>query len=151
MRKRLLSTLLIATTLTFTACSPNEEELNADIKQQQEQLLSLKGEYTALKSEYEVLSTVTSQTKINTAPDENKRYIMTFKLKQSHFNLSISDHVKDSINAIEFDIAVDKQYYDSYNKGDEVFSEFRKGSFITSGKLGSWKMTVADKHIEVIE
>lgn len=151
MKKKLLSTLLIASALTFTACTPSEKELDVAIQEKQEQLLDLKGEYTALKSEYDVLSSLTSQAKIDTAPKENKRYIMTLKLKQSHFSLNLKDHIKDSVNAIELDVAVDKEYYDSYEKGDEILSEFRAGSFITSGKLGSWKITVENKHIEVIE
>ena len=151
MKKKLLLTLLIFSTLSFVACTPSEKELDAEIAQKQEQLLDLKGEYTALKSEYDVLSSLTSQAKLDTAPEENKRYIMTLKIKQSHFSLNVKDHVKDSMNAIELDIAVDKEYYDSYEKGDEILSEFRSGSFVTSGKLGSWKVTLKDKRIEVIE
>lgn len=151
MKKKLLLTLLIFSTLSFVACTPSEKELDAEIAQKQEQLLDLKGEYTALKSEYDVLSSLTSQAKLDAAPEENKRYIMTLKIKQSHFSLNVKDHVKDSMNAIELDIAVDKEYYDSYEEGDEILSEFRSGSFVTSGKLGSWKITLKDKRVEVIE
>lgn len=151
MKKKLLSTLLIFSTLSFVACTPSKKELDAEIVQKQEQLLDLKGEYTALKSEYDVLSSLVSQTQISTAPEENKRYIMTLKIKQSHVSLNVKDHVKDSMNAIELDIAVDKEYYDSYEEGDEILSEFRSGSFVTSGKLGSWKVTLKDKRVEVIE
>ena len=151
MKKKLLLTLLIFSTLSFVACTPSEKELDAEIAQKQEQLLDLKGEYTALKSEYDVLSSLTSQAKLDTAPEENKRYIMTLKIKQSHFSLNVKDHVKDSMNAIELDIAVDKEYYDSYEEGDEILSEFRSGSFVTSGKLGSWKVTLKDKRVEVIK
>lgn len=151
MKKKLLSTLLIFSTLSFVACTPSKKELDAEIAQKQEQLLDLKGEYTALKSEYDVLSSLTSQAKLDTAPEENKRYIMTLKIKQSHFSLNVKDHVKDSMNAIELDIAVDKEYYDSYEEGDEILSEFRSGSFVTSGKLGSWKVTLKDKRVEVIK
>lgn len=151
MKKKLLLTLLIFSTLSFVACTPSKKELDAEIAQKQEQLLDLKGEYTALKSEYDVLSSLTSQAKLDTAPEKNKRYIMTLKIKQSHFSLNVKDHVKDSMNAIELDIAVDKEYYDSYKEGDEILSEFRSGSFVTSGKLGSWKVTLKDKRVEVIE
>lgn len=151
MKKKLLSTLLIFSTLSFVACTPSKKELDTEIAQKQDQLLDLKGEYTALKSEYDVLSSLVSQTQINTAPEENKRYIMTLKIKQSHVSLNVKDHVKDSMNAIELDIAVDKEYYDSYEEGDEILSEFRSGSFVTSGKLGSWKVTLKDKRVEVIE
>ena len=151
MKKKLLLTLLIVSALTLTACTPSEEKLDKDIAEKQEQLLELKGEYTALKSEYDVLSALTSQAKLDTTPEENKRYIMTLKIKQSHFSLNIKDHAKDSMNAIELDIAVDKEYYDSYEEGDEILSEFRSGSFVTSGKLGSWKITLKDQRVEVIE
>lgn len=150
MKKKLLSTLLVLSVLSFTACTPNEKKLDSEIAEKQEQLADLKGEYTALKSEYDVLSSLVNKAKLDTVPEENKRYILTLKLKQSHVSLNVKDHLKDSMNAVEFDIAVDKQYYDSYDKGDEVLSEFRAGSFVTSGKAGSWKITVANKRVEVI-
>ena len=151
MKKKLLSTLFILSTLSFVACTPNEKQLDSEIAKKQEQLLDLKGDYTALKSEYDVLSSLVAQAKLDITPEENKRYIFTLELKQSHISLNLKDHLKDTLNAVDFDIAVDKQYYDSYNKGDEVLSDFRTGSFVTSGKASNWKITVKNKRVEVIE
>lgn len=79
---------------------------------------------------------------------ETPKYIIKFRLKQSHLSLSISKHIKDEMNAIEFDLPVDKEFYNKVNLGDEVVDEFRVGSFIMNGSFGDWEMTVIDKKIK---
>lgn len=79
---------------------------------------------------------------------ETPKYIIKFRLKQSHLSLSISKHIKDEMNAIEFDLPVDKEFYNKVNLGDEVIDEFRVGSFIMNGRFGDWEMTVIDKKIK---
>lgn len=67
MKKKLFSTLIIAVAVVGTAYLPIRLYLNNEIKQKQEELLDLKGEYVALKSEYDVLSSLIKQakTKVN--------------------------------------------------------------------------------------
>tara|TARA_R110000772_G_scaffold95789_3_gene194146 strand:- start:888 stop:1352 length:465 start_codon:yes stop_codon:yes gene_type:complete len=78
---------------------------------------------------------------------DTPQYILKIKLKQSHFSLSIKKHIKDSMNEIEFEMPVDKEFYDSVHVGTEILDEFRSGSFILYGSMGDWKMTVKSKEI----
>lgn len=75
------------------------------------------------------------------------KYILKIRLKQAHFSLSIKKHIKDAVNAIDFEIPVDKEFYDSVSKGTEIIDDFRFGSLILSGSFGDWEMTVKDKEI----
>lgn len=75
------------------------------------------------------------------------KYILRLKLKQSHFSLDISKHIKDGMNAIEFEIAVDKEYYQAHQIGNQVIDKFRAGSAVLYGSFGNWKMTVVSKRI----
>lgn len=76
------------------------------------------------------------------------KYILRLRLKQSHFSLSIKKHIKDAANAIEFEIPVDKEYFDSVEKGTEIVDDFRFGSFLLYGSFGDWEMTVKDKIVK---
>jgi hypothetical protein len=75
------------------------------------------------------------------------KYIITFKLEQSHFTLDIDVHIKDRLNAITFDMPVDEDYYNKLKEGDEVVEDFRMGSLIMHGSFGHWEMSVEDKKI----
>lgn len=77
-------------------------------------------------------------------PGETK-YFLTLNVAQSHFTLSLSQHMKDAMNSVDIEIMVDKDYYDSLEIGDSVNDDFRWGSFISSGSIGSWDITVSDK------
>lgn len=81
------------------------------------------------------------------AKGQTPRYILKLRLKQSHVTLDIGKHLKDEMNAIEFELPVDKVLYDSVTTGSSLLDEFRKGSFFTSGSIGSWEITVIDKRI----
>ena len=76
-----------------------------------------------------------------------QRYVIEFKLKQTHFTLDLGQHAKDAMNAITFEIPVDKEFFDSVKEGDEIVDRFRTGSFIISGSFGNWKMTVNKKFV----
>lgn len=76
-----------------------------------------------------------------------QRYVIEFKLKQTHMTLDLLEHAKDAMNAITFEIPVDKPFYDSVKEGDEIINSFRTGSLIISGSFGNWKMTVNRKII----
>lgn len=80
---------------------------------------------------------------------KSPRYILTLKLKQSHFTLDLFEHAKDAMNAIEFDIPVDAEFYHSVSVGTKVVDEFRAGSFIMNGSFGDWDMTVVNKQIKI--
>lgn len=75
------------------------------------------------------------------------KYILKIHLQQSHMSLSISDHIKDSMNAIDFEMPVDKDFYHQVKAGDKIVDKFRSGSFVLYGKLGSWDMSIKSKEI----
>lgn len=85
--------------------------------------------------------------KLNLIEIDRNKYILTLKLKQSHFTLNLSKHIKDSVNAVEFNVAVDKDLYEDLDIGDDLFKSFREGSFWTEGSIGSWSITVTDKKV----
>jgi hypothetical protein len=69
-----------------------------------------------------------------------------FELRQSHFTLSLKQHLSDEWNKVKFEIPVDKEYYDSLSVGSEIIDEFRVGSWIMKGSFGNWKMKVINKY-----
>ena len=78
-------------------------------------------------------------------------YIVTYEIRQSHITLDIEEHIKDSMNTITIDIPVDNEYYDSLTIGQNIKDDFRMGSLVMKGSWGSWKVSVKDKRIEVIQ
>lgn len=81
---------------------------------------------------------------IEIAPGETK-YFITLNISQSHFTLDLKQHFKDAMNDVDIEIMVDKDYYDSFEIGDSVNDDFRWGSFISSGSIGNWDITVSNK------
>lgn len=152
----LLFNILLLTIISFSIVScENKESLNKELEQ-------LRTERTALLSELNQLNSDVSINKqqIETQKSEldelgllkkdnsNVKHIVKFKLKQSHVSLSISKHIKDAANAIEFEMPVDKEYYDKLKIGQNIVDEFRIGSAVLYGSFGSWKMTVLEKRME---
>ena len=101
-------------------------------------------EIETLKKENALLTQQIADLQQGKVPIKTK-YILKLRLKQSHFSLSIKKHIKDAVNAIEFEIPVDKEYFDSVEKGSEIVDNFRFGSFVLYGSFGDWEMTVKDK------
>jgi hypothetical protein len=76
-----------------------------------------------------------------------ERYILKFELKQVRLSLNPLSHVRDKINTIEFELPVDKEFYDSIDVGDLIIDRFRAGSFILRGSFSNWRMSVINKRI----
>ena len=75
------------------------------------------------------------------------KYILKLHLKQTHLSLSISKHIKDAMNAMDFEMPVDKEFYESVSVGTDIVNNFRVGSCILYGSFGDWKMTVKGKEV----
>ena len=88
-----------------------------------------------------------SSTNSNTVIDTNY-YIVEFEIKQSHFSLDISEHLKDNMNKLTFEVPVDKDYYYKVYVGQEITNSFRVGSFVMKGSIGKWKIIVRNKYIK---
>lgn len=140
--------LKIFTVLVFLfslfGCSDESESMML----QKEKLLS---EISGLKDEIAELQEAKKAAKLEVSnlKEENgtAKYVVTFKIKQTHVSLSISKHIKDALNEITIEIPVDKEYYESLSVGDVISDEFRIGSFVARGSFGNWKITVENKEI----
>ena len=148
--KYLLSLLLV---FALFSCE-TKEEVQSDVDQlkhmrQDLQDEIIKGQRLALdyiddiKKDRDTLTEVKYETL-----GKQPLYIVRFKLKQSHVSLDIGTHMKDAANAIEFEMAVDKDFYHKLTVGSKVVDEFRMGSAVLYGSWGSWNMTVLEKHID---
>ncbi|WP_428656418.1 hypothetical protein [Runella sp.] len=102
----------------------------------------LQKENAALKAQVQELTATQSEKKL--------KYILKIRLKQANFSLSIKKHIKNAINAVDFELPVDKDFYDSVSEGTEIVDKFRFGSFVLYGSFGDWEMTVKDKQIRGI-
>lgn len=115
------------------------------IEQIRSEIASLEQTKTELITQISSLSSEVVEMK-----EENgtAKYVLTLEIKQTHFTLDVSEHIRDSVNAIEIQIPVDKEYYDSVEIGGTISDEFRMGSLIFHGSFGNWKITVKDKEIQ---
>lgn len=142
--KKKLFILLVATAMCFTGCSKEEQlvMLNDNLIAQKEQLnqeiASANNELLKLKAE--IVTERINQGKAN--------YVVVLDIRQSHFSLDLSTHIKDSVNAIQIAIPVSETYYNAVSKGQVIDNSFRTGSFFMKGSVGKWKITVDDKYVE---
>lgn len=125
---RFISLYFCLLTLSLSACGGDAAELER-----------LKNENLDLKAQLQKLNALQSEKKV--------RYILKIRLKQANFTLSLKKHIKNAVNAIDFELPVDKDFYDSVSKGTEIVDKFRFGSFVLYGSFGDWEMTVKDKEI----
>ena len=145
MKKLILIALLLITCLSLTACTSYEEQLSEKAVHLEREIVNLNNEIYELKNVRDALETEIVDTKI---ANGTAKYVITFNIRQSHFTLDLSEHLKDKMNDVSIQIPVDKEYYDSVNVGDVIDDSFRMGSFIWKGSFGSWKITIEDKEIQ---
>ena len=140
MKKKILAVLLVGGMMAtmLTGCGDNREYLNAEID-------GLKDEISELENKRELLKSEIVDIKVENG---TAKYIVTFNIKQNHFTLDLSEHMKDEMNDISIQIPVDKDYYDSVNIGDTITDDFRMGSLIMKGSFGNWDITVENKEIQ---
>ena len=133
---------MLVLTLLFSLTGCGEQSQIDSLKQQISELQVQKSE---LESKIYTLENTVVEKK-----EENgtEKYVLTLEVKQTHFSLDISEHLKDSMNAIEIQIPVDKEYYDSVEVGQDIADEFRMGSLVFKGTFGSFKVSVIKKEIQ---
>lgn len=138
--KKLIALLPVAVLACLVGCG---DQAQADMLKQE--ISDLQAEKQSLESEIAELSNVLIEEK-----EENgtAKYVLTLEIKQSHFSMDISEHLKDAMNAMEIQIPVDQEYYDSVEVGQSIADEFRMGSLVFKGTFGSFKVTVTDKQIQ---
>jgi outer membrane murein-binding lipoprotein Lpp len=124
----------------------SKEKIQSDIDLLDHKRAELRSEIDILENEYRTLSDTLNDMR-QVKAGKKKRFIIKFHLEQSHFTLDISEHIKDNLNAIDFELPVDETYYYSLKKGDRVVNNFRVGSLVMNGSFGDWKVTINDKRI----
>ena len=133
-------TVIMATTMMLsilTGCAESDEYLEQRCEELRSEIVALQEQKAAIEAE------IVDAKEVN----GTAKYVVTFRIKQSHFTLDISEHIKDSMNEITIEIPVDKEYYDSVSVGNTVNDDFRVGSLIMHGSFGNWKVTVDKKEI----
>jgi len=153
LRTKLSYTLyILLVAFLFTACE-NENDVKTDLEILQNKRTVLNKEVDKLvesknykNNEIALLNEKLKELKIYES-GKTPQYILKIHLKQSHFSLDIGKHMKDAMNSIDFELPVDKDFYNSVNVGTKIVDEFRSGSFILYGSMGDWKMTVKGKQI----
>lgn len=140
MKKKILAALLVGGMMAtmLAGCGDNREDLNAEID-------GLKAEISELENQRDSLKSEIADIKVENG---TAKYVVTFNIKQSHFTLDLSEHMKDEMNDISIQIPVDKEYYDSVEVGDTIADDFRMGSLVMKGSFGSWDIIVEDKEIQ---
>jgi hypothetical protein len=75
-------------------------------------------------------------------------YILTLKFKKKRVNpFDVGGAIKDEMNSFEFDIPVDKRFYDKQRVGATVADKFKTASFFLGGKMQSLGITVVNKRM----
>lgn len=143
-RKIIALLMVIALCATFTGCMSQEEQLSAEAQALKTKIATLETQITSLEQEKTALEQTIIDKKIE---GDTAKYVLTLNIKQVHYTLDITEHLKDSANNLSIQIPVDKEYYDSVEIGDTIDDSFRMGSFVFKGSFGSWDITVEDKEI----
>ena len=113
-----------AMALCVTACGTStERELKQEYGLLQDQYAALQEEVAELESYRDSLKDMIEQ-------EDKPAHVITFEVSQSHLTLDIGTLIKDAMNTTEFEVMVDKRYYDSVEIGQSINSDFRIGSLL---------------------
>lgn len=145
--------IIYYSSIMLVSCGPSEAEMQDSVGKLQTRSTELRSDISSLEAqkssktaEIAELDKKLKELKI-CASGKKPKYILKIHLKQSHFSLSIKKHIKDAMNAIDFEMPVDKDFYDQVSTGTKIVDKFRAGSFILYGSFGDWNMTVTEKLI----
>lgn len=134
MRRLTLIMVLLTSIILLTGCG------NADLELERSQLQT---EIETLQTEVDTLQ----KTRAGLIQKDDIIYVIELEISQSHFSLDLGEHLKDSMNEITIPIQVSEEYYYSVEEGDTLSDEFRVGSLLFKGSIGSWDIKVAQKQI----
>lgn len=74
-------------------------------------------------------------------------HMVELEFRQRSFTLSVSQHIKDAMNAFSIVIPTTEEFYNSVREGQELGSKFKGASFLVNGNIGSRVVTVKRKYI----
>ncbi len=146
-----MKTKLILTLITLMQLScDNKLYTQTEVELLNQQGKNLSVSIAEKQKQLQHLNTAVSvkNAELNAISKENPKYILKIQFSQSRFSLDISDHIKDSMNSGEFELPVDREFYNSVNVEDKMVDNFRMGSFILRGSFSSWNFKIINKRIE---
>jgi len=144
--------LVFTSSLLFTSCESTSdvqndiERLKLERVEIQKEINELSSSKSSVEKEISSLSEKLKELHILHS-GKTPHHILKIKLKQSRISLDIEEHIKDAMNAIDFEIPVDKDFYNRVHIGTNITDKFRVGSFVLNGSFSNWNMTVIEKHI----
>ena len=133
--------------MLFTSCE-TKESIKKDIVQLKTEKENILKDIDSLINVNNKLQTNVDSLKEKIKPmqiiasGKQPKYVLKLHLRQTHISLSISKHIKDAVNAIDFELPVDKEFYDKVKIGSEIVDEFRMGSLVLSGSFRSWDIFI---------
>lgn len=77
-------------------------------------------------------------------------HMIELEFSQFSFTLSISQHVKDAMNAFSIVLPTTEEFYNSVKEGQELGGKFKVVSFLVNGNIGSRTITVKRKFIQEV-
>ena len=133
--------LILITAIVMTGCytSEDQKQLRDECRSLEAQKSSLTSEISRLQSRKSTLSTDVTQLEREKAALKNGKepvYIVKF------------EHIKNSMNAIEVEIPVNKDFYNRLSVGQDITDSFKYGSLIMDGDFSTLHMRVKNKRIE---
>jgi seryl-tRNA synthetase len=153
LNKKIITICLVFTSsILFTSCESTSdvqndiERLKMERVQIQKEINELSSSKSSVEKEISSLSEKLKELHILHS-GKTPHHILKIKLKQSRISLDIEEHIKDAMNAIDFEIPVDKDFYNRVHIGTNITDKFRVGSFVLNGSFSNWNMTVIEKHI----
>ena len=75
----------------------------------------------------------------------NTKYVLTIQVKEMTYSIGLGDHPVDELNAVDIDIPVDKEYYDSLEVGDIIDTKFYMGNVVLKNITGRYSILVIEK------
>jgi len=141
MKRSILFFITVCICFSVLGCDMKKDILNEEIQTLEGQIAALQSEKKQIEQDIQNLKGVKVEMGI-------AKYIVTFEIKQKHYNLSLGEYFKDQMNAFTIQIPVDKEFYDSVAIGDVITNKFRVGSWVLYGSFGGWNITVDDKYIQ---
>lgn len=114
-------------------------------KQIESDIFSFRNINEQLKRQNNVLNEQINKNKFALDASRNI-YIVKIKIHQTTYSLDLGEYIKNKINDIEFEIPVDKAYYDKCSIGQKITDPGLKiGSLIMDGDFSKLKITIVNK------
>lgn len=136
------------------SCSQTPPEIQAQIDKLKVERQNVKQEVSYLKTERQnlqpTMDSLRGMREELRALEYQKNggeieYVLECNLSQDRHGYSAD--MKDFMNAVDFELVVDRRSYNRYRKGSELLRKSREGSAMTQGTYSDWLITVTGKHI----